>query len=324
MKMSARKSVCLAVQLTACALLLALSLEAQETQPGIHLPTNWRVGEKYRINVVKEKIGADGTNDFTGNATVQFELRQRSDDGYLFVWTVSQTDNGHVNGHVKGAADALESLADMLGVEDLRIELRTNRAGQPIQIVNLDDIVAHSRSRIDQLAVSPNKKIAREAKKYLEEEFRPEKLAEVGLGNADIFYLACGASFLREGETVNRDDNSGSIPAKITFGLSEVRRDAGEAVIAYTRVTDSTKLNAALADKFAQNRREAARMGFCRNGCPNPESMPKYEIEERATYVMDLKTGWPNSVIYEWEAKVGGKRHELNRTTLTRIETQQQ
>ena len=73
-------------------LLSSAAASAQPAAPVVELPTDWKVGETLRLEIVKERIDAAGGKETpagTSRSILEAKVKARNPQGYVFVWTYS-------------------------------------------------------------------------------------------------------------------------------------------------------------------------------------------------------------------------------------------
>ncbi len=285
------------------ALFLLLSSAAAAAQPEpepavVELPTDWKVGETLRLEVVKERIDAAGGKETpagTSRSILEARVKARNRQGYVFVWTYSA---GWLDEVAQGRLPvSTERLQEVAG--DLSLVMQTDETGVPQRLLNRDEAVAVFKRVLDELFKGKQgEPPAPAVSEVVAMMTKPEVVESLLLRSAQVFYFVCGAA-LAVGETVEYADalpnpfGGDPFPSKGSFLLQEHRPERDEAVIAWQQEIDREKASAAIA---------AILRRLMPDGGPTDAEMPTLDIRDRATYTMDTKTGWPRAV--EWSRTI--------------------
>jgi len=226
-------------------LLLCSGPSAAQPEPRVvELPTDWKVGAKLRLEILKERVDAAGGKETPGGTSrsiVEAEVQARNETGYVFVWTYSAGWLDEVAaGQLSVSTQRLNEIAG-----DLRLVMQTDETGVPQRLLNLDEAVGVVKRVLDELLKEKSGEPPPPAQlsEVLAMLTKPAVVESLLLRSAQVFYFACGAA-LPLGEAVEYADSlpnpfgGDPFPSKAGFLLQEVRADRDEAVIAWHQEID--------------------------------------------------------------------------------------
>lgn len=191
------------------ALVLLLSSAAAAAQPEaplVELPTDWKVGETLRLEIVQERIdSADGkeTPGGTSRGILEARVQARNETGYVFVWTYSAGWFDEIaQGRLPVSTQRLQEVAG-----DLSLVMQTDESGVPQRLLNRDEAVGVFKRVLDELLKQkpgeppPPPEVAEVVAMFT----KPEVVESLLLRSAQVFYFACGAA-LAVGEAIEFTD----------------------------------------------------------------------------------------------------------------------
>jgi hypothetical protein len=281
------------------ALVLLLSSAAAAAQPEaplVELPTDWKVGETLRLEIVQERIDSAGGKETPGGTSrgiLEARVQARNETGYVFVWTYSAGWFDEIaQGRLPVSTQRLQEVAG-----DLSLVMQTDESGVPQRLLNRDEAVGVFKRVLDELLKEkqgepPPPEVAEVVAMFT----KPEVVESLLLRSAQVFYFAGGAA-LEVGEAIEYADSlpnpfgGDPFPSRGVIALQEHRPERDEAMIVWHQEIDREKASAAIA-------------AILRRLMPvaKDEEMPTLDVRDRAVFTMDTKTGWPRAV--EWSRTI--------------------
>jgi hypothetical protein len=292
------------------ALLLAFTLAQSTDKPApVALPHDWAVGTRYHVELVKTREDVEGEEPPKVSSTrtpFDVEVLARRDDGYRVRWTFGRPDAAPE----ATMSSALEQKIAGL-VEGLVMEFDTDATGSVTKLVDGPAMEAHFEAAASKLLAQMQDAHA------APEEVRAVRAAAASLKGPGLlsswlqlptrFYMPSGAALIL-GEKRTYEDHlpnpfgGDPLPAQSSLSLREVRADKHEAVVEWRTSIDATKAAPILE---ASMRAYAARVG---QELPPGKPLTFDAIEDAATYVYDLATGIPRSVVITRTTVMAGTR----------------
>ncbi len=305
--------------LTGAAFLFTLlgqhALRGSDEVPTVELPADWKKGDTYRIEYVKERIDTRAKKTATAKSTtlIDVEVKDRNDQGFLVVWTHGET-------RLEGdqARDArLQKLADL--EKGLRVELQTDEKGVPEKIVNETEVRAFWDRLKAVVSSELQQKGAQKAVLEAHEELAsPDLMLQSLLQAPQTYYFLCGSS-LEKGKPSEYEDmlqnpfGGEPFPCKGAILLKEVDPSKGEACLEWSQKLDPGRTQAILKESLG---RWAVKLG---KPPPKDEEFENFEIDDRARYAIDVHTGLPKTVTHTRTAITGDlKRVDVRKFTRLR------
>lgn len=295
--------------------LLALSPVSLFGQGGpreLTLPTDWVIGTKYRVEVMRNrKQSAPGKEPTERRSTSVFdvEVREKNEKGYVFLWKFDpkSMDLSEVN---------LPFEIDTTGFPDeFRLMIQADEQGTPESLLNLEELTVVWRGMLNGIRNSLQKegKDISKAKDFFELLSNPQVVHNVMIRTPQVYYLACGAS-LPLGIASEYDDllanpfGGNPLPAKGSFLLKEIRGETNEATIEWKQTWDKAEARIFIEDGVRRMMPDLPAEEF-------RKEFDRMEInfEDTAVFVFDTQTGWPKSVEHTRNHRLG-PQHRIERT----------
>ncbi len=288
-------------------LLAQTAAQAQDTV--VELPTDWRVGAKQRVELVKEKEQYQGQDrSFAGGSRtlVEIEVVRKLEAGFVVRWTFGKTE-------LQGAQSANPVAVRMANLAaDLRLDIRTDAFGSVAGLDNLDEVVSRYRATIEVFFgwledTGVDDAAAARLRQGVAPLMNPQTVESLSLSDPSLFHLLSGGTF-HLGTPQAYEDllpnpfGGEPFPSKAYFLLQEVKPDEALAVIEWKQVVDPEKAGPILLETLTAM---AERMNA---PAPTEADLPAVTIEDVAHYVIDTKTGWPVSVTHQRSSVIGDRR----------------
>lgn len=299
----------------------AVAFVAEDKKP-VALPNDWAVGTKYHIDFTKSREDVEDGKPTKRNSSltpIDVEVLAKREDGYTYRWTFSkpiiQTEAplpGSLIDKMTGLVDGmqLDLLADSSGsvtalAEPAAMDAHFERTTK----ILIDEIVAKGELAASEL-VSLKKAVS---------SMKGPTFQASYLNFPRIFYMPSGAE-LNVGEKREYEDKLPNpfggepLPSKAYLVLTKVDRSAGEAIVDWRQTIDPAKAGPILE---ASIREFTKRTG---QELPKEAKLSFDAIEDASTYVYDLVTGLPKSVVNSRTTMMAGRRrvdsHEFKVTPI--------
>lgn len=295
--------------LTTLAFVVAAAFAGDDKKP-IELPHEWSVGTRYHIEFTRtrEDIEAEKAPKVASSRTpVDVEVIAKRANGYTVRWTFGKP----VVAAELAVGDALVERVSAL-VDGLKLDMLTDETGSITDLADPAAMEAHfdagARALLAELGAS---------KSLAPQDIEKLRQAVAGLkGPAfwasyrrfpTIFYMPSGSS-LPVGEKRAYEDHlpnpfgGDPLPSQAYLQLREVRADVKEAIVEWRQTIDPTRAGPILE---ASIRALAKRTGQV---LPTDAALSFDAIEDAATYVYDLTTGVPKSVVVTRATSMAGVR----------------
>lgn len=302
------------------ALSLVCALAAGDEKPQtIQLPTAWTVGTKYHVELTDTREDFEGDKPSQRSALrtpIDVEVLAKRDDGYTIRWTFGRPEP--VAAPIESALVARITTL----VDGLKLDMLTDATGSITKLVDpavmdehfgraaksmLEEVAAQKSLSPDELATLRTRLAA----------LKGPNLQAMYLNTPRMFYMPAGAN-LTLGEKREYEDHLPNpfggepLPSKAFLRLTKLDATAREAVVDWRQSIDPAKAGPILE---ASIRAYAKRTG---QELPAEASLSFDAIEDAATYVYDLDSGIPKSVVTSRTTLMAGKRridmHELKLT----------
>jgi hypothetical protein len=281
-------------------LLASLPSVRGEEEPRVELPADWKPGERYQIELEKERINVRGKEQvrvYKGTTLIDVEVKEKNKKGYVFVWTYGESKLEGEAASEKAAPGRTALLKKLLELQKgFRLEMQTDESILPVALVNRETVLESWKRVMDETKrFATASGVPPAVLSSVEELSQPDSVVMSALKEARTFYLGCALA-LDEGVPSEYEDQLPNpfggepFPAKGYLLLKEVRRNTDEAVIQWSQEIEPVKAKAILLETM---KKLAAGAG---QPPPKDSELPAMKIDDSATFVMDLKTGWPKTV----------------------------
>jgi hypothetical protein len=291
-------------------LALVLPLLQSAAKPeAVALPHDWKTGTRYHVELTKSREDYQGETLSKMSSTrtpIDVEVLERRESGYTLRWTFGRPDPAPDEDMTQALANQIAAL-----VEGLKMDLETDALGSVTKLVDPSAMEAHFEAGTQKLFAKL------QAAHASEQDLEAVRAAATGLKGAGFrggylqlasrFYLPSGATLV-PGQKQTYEDRlpnpfgGDPLPARASLELHDVRRDLGEAVVDWRLSLDPAKAGPVL---------EASIRAFARKTgqeLPSEASLTFDAIEDAATYVYDLATGIPRSVVTTRTTVMAGTR----------------
>jgi len=188
------------VSLIAACAFIVVPAAAQDNK-SVALPVNWAVGEKHRIELIKDKERFRGDQKTTSRMAVpiDIEVLRRRNDGYAVRWTYGKavlTGTG-----TNPIAERIVNLS-----QGMRIDLRTDALGSVVGLENTTELQAHFKQAGDTMMNwMRGQNLPPEALSKFEgalaQMSTPQAIEAAALRSPGLFYMAFGGTY-RSGEDI--------------------------------------------------------------------------------------------------------------------------
>ncbi|MBL8858356.1 MAG: hypothetical protein JNL28_07635 [Planctomycetes bacterium] len=292
-------------------LALSCAAVAAEDDKVVQLPHSWSVGTKYHIEFTKTREDIeDGLPKKTASSRtpIDVEVIAKREDGYTFRWTFGKPIAG---AEVKVGQALIDKVTAL--VDGLRMDLLIDSAGSVTGLANAAEMDAHIEKMSQRLFAELGSLGALEdsqlalLKKAVAEMKGPAFQASY-VSYPQMFYMPAGAA-LTVGEKNMYEDRLPNpfggepLPSKAYLQLRELRTAANEAVVEWRQSIDSDRAGPILD---ASIRAYAKRIG---QELPEGAAAMSFDaIEDASTFVYDLATGIPKSVVSSRTTTIAGRR----------------
>ena len=282
---------------------------AQARDTVVELPSDWQVGERHRIEMIKERERYQGGNrkSSIGSRTiVEIEVLRKSAAGFVIRWTFGKAE-------LRDAAKTSSLAAKMANLAaGMRLDVRTDALGSAVGLENLDEVMSHYRvatetviREMEDMGV-PETTIA-QIRRSISPLTNPAAVEALSLREPSLFHLVMGETFrlgvAREYEDLLPNPFGGrSFPSKAYFLLHNIKPQESRAFIEWKQTIDPEKAGSIMLETLTAM---AERMNA---SAPTEADLSAMIIEDVADYAVDTKTGWPVSVTHERTTAIGGRR----------------
>ncbi len=257
----------------------------------VRIPPNWKEGDKYRIECVREISEARGKKVQKGKTTttIDVEVDARGKDNFVLSWTYGET---HVAGEEEGKVS--RAAHDAANVQTgLHMTMETDETGVPQKIVNEKEILEFWKKFKE--SARSREKASKEAERIAESMLGSEVAVQAFLEDPRAFYFLCGSELV-EGKMVEYEDSLANplggtdpFPCKGRTLLKKVDRAKEEALLEWSLIVDPERALGIIRKEIERFAKGA--------GKPAPKLPDRpLKIEHHATYVLDLRTGLPRKV----------------------------
>jgi hypothetical protein len=287
----------------------AFAFLAEDTKP-TQLPHDWAVGTAYHIEFVKTREEIEEGKPVKRNSSrtpIDVEVMAKREDGYTYRWTFTKPT-------VETEAPLPGSLIDKITnlVDGLKLDVLADASGSITALAEPAAVDTHfersSNVLIADLESRGGLTTAEMAslKKSLSAMKGPSFQASY-LNFPRLFYMPAGAS-LALGEKREYEDHlpnpfgGEALPSKAYLILTKLDLDKQEAVIDWRQSIDPAQAGPILE---ASVRAFAKRTG---QELPKEASLSFDAIEDASTYVYDIATGIPKSVVSTRTTVMAGRR----------------
>jgi hypothetical protein len=278
----------------------------------VELPAAREVGEKHRIELIKEREGYEGENlkvSVKSRTFINVEVVAGLEQGVVIRWTYgpSRVETAAADEVAREWAGKMANLS-----ENLRLDMRTDAFGSIESLQNIDEVVSRARETYKALLgwigeKGLPKEFIGELESALGPSMDPETVEAMILAEARLLYFPSGGTYrlgmMQEYEDLLPNPLGGPpFPSRAYFRLEAVEPQDDLARIAWRQVIDPEKAGPIL--------RRTIEAMFERMGRPVPPDLPvlEIEIEDRADYAYDTKTGWPRGLSHTRTIAVGANR----------------
>lgn len=297
---------------------------ASQPDETIVLLPDWAKGDKVRYEMVKTRqTTRDGKVKERGvlRIDVVVEVQEVTDDGYVIVWTPTGSTVEMPDG---SSAPVPDSVADALNSPPLILELDSLatiervRNWRQVQKWYLD-MPDKLRNYLPGLKDEDTR---REMNVAMRTVFASRELVEQQCTREPQLLFAVLGFELDASEPLEFDDvlpntlGGDPIPSRVRMSVERVDAKRGVATVAMTQVADPKLLRDSL-DGTLRDVRD--RFG---NKNADPGQIPSMEMKDEYVAVIDLASGWAESVTYTRKTFVGGEGEDNSREdtiVLTRV-----
>lgn len=275
----------------------------------VALPHAWPAGTRYHVEITKSREDDAGEAPPRISSTrtpIDVEVLERNDKGYKLRWTFGHPDAAPEEGLDSALVAKISNL-----VEGLVMDLSADATGSVTALVDPVAMEAHFEESTRKLLADLT---AAKADSAVLDAVRSAAAGAKGAGFrsayfqlASRFYLPSGATLV-PGEKRTYEDRlpnpfgGGPLPAQASLTLSQVHRQKNEAVVEWRLSIDPAKAGPILD---ASIRAYAQKTG---QQLPAGAALSFDAIEDAATYVYDLATGIPRSVVTTRTTVMAGTR----------------
>lgn len=255
---------------------------ARAAEKEFALPSDWPAGTVLRYDLlrVKETVRAGQTNTSRVKTPLTIEVVERSKAGYRLAWSYGRSS-------VIEPKQLDESQQRLLNIADgLKLVLRTDEAGTPEELVNrvevagtYQKILGEIRAHLAAGGMAADK--ITQATAPVEALTQPERVPAIALKEPNIFFLVTGGAFVPGQPRAYEDQlpnplTGRPLATRARTTLKELRATTHEAILEWSQEPKS------------------------------PE--PNLVLRDTASFVVDIRTGWPKRVVYERSLSAGGAR----------------
>jgi hypothetical protein len=295
--------------LSRLALSCALAFLEGDTKP-TQLPHDWAVGTAYHVEFTKSRDDFEEGQAVKHNSSrtpIDVAVIAKREDGYTYRWTFTKPI-------VETEAPLPGSLIDKMTnlVDGMKLDVLADASGSVTTLADPPALDAHfaagSKILIDEIESKGTLTTAELASlKKAVASMKGPKFQASYLNFPKLFYMPAGAS-LTLGEKREYEDQLPNpfggepLPSKAFLRLTKLDMGANEAVIDWRQSIDPVKAGPILE---ASIREFAKRSG---QTLPKEAGLSFDAIEDASTYVYDLTTGIPKSVVNTRTTVMAGRR----------------
>jgi hypothetical protein len=297
------------VFLTQLTLACALAFAVEEPQT-VRLPGNWPVGTAYHVEFTKSREDIEEGKPTKRNSSrtpIDVEIVAKREDGYTVRWTFGRPV---ITSETPIDSALVERISTL--VEGLKLDMLTDATGSITKLADPAVMDTHFERAAKilfeeieaQKSLSPTDLAS--LKKTLAALKGPNLQASY-LNFPRVFYMPAGAE-LTVGEKREYEDHlpnpfgGDPLPSKAYLVLTKVNASAKEAVVDWRQTIDPAKAGPILE---ASIRALAKRTG---QEIPQEGALSFDAVEDASTYVYDLTTGIPKSVVTSRTTMTAGRR----------------
>jgi hypothetical protein len=295
------------------AILVALSqgniLPEEEPPRPLKLPTDWKEGDRYRIEKVNERLKTDRGASTRTQASVLIDVvvERQNEEGFVISWTY---------GEVRSEGVQLTG-ADRKKIEFLtmpRIRFQTDASGTPQKVLNEEEFLRYWKRVKAQVAPESGKEpLPKASRALLDELLSPELAVQAALEDPREYYAMCG-SVLTVAKAIEADDSlpfplgDEALPAKEKIVLTDVDPKSNEAHVEWSKTLDRPRA-LPIVKRAIERAAKAA-------GKPAPKDGDGSAIKLDITgkFSIDMKTGLPRAATF-----VKSTEHQVDTTTFRRL-----
>ncbi|MDD9902618.1 MAG: hypothetical protein OXT06_03530 [Rhodospirillaceae bacterium] len=289
---------------------------AAQDNKSVALPVNWAVGEKHRIEMIKDKERFRGDQKTTSRMAVpiDIEVLRRRNDGYAVRWTYGKavlTGTG-----TNPIAERIVNLS-----QGMRIDLRTDALGSVVGLENTTELQAHFKRAGDTMMDwMRGQNLPPEALSKFEgalaQMSTPQAIEASALRSPGLFYMAFGGTY-RLGEDIVIDDlianpfGQAPFPTKARLTLRDLDSKAGTASIGWTQNFDREKAGPALEQTLRAI------------GLPVPADGNLFTglaIKDDGLWIFDTRTGWMQTGSWQRSTVISGNLVGVERIKFRTLE----
>ncbi len=302
-------------------LVAAAAFSAEDPKP-VELPCDWAVGTKYHVEFTKAREDIEEGKPTKRNSSltpIDVEVLAKRDDGYTYRWTftkpIIQTGAplpGSLIDKMTGLVDGMQ--LDLLADESGSITALADPAAMDAHFERTSKVLMHEIVAKGELAANELASLKKAVSSMKGPTFQASYL-----NFPRLFYMPSGAALIlgekREYEDELPNPFGGEpLPSKAYLVLTKVDKSAGEVVIDWRQTIDPAKAGPILE---ASIREFTKRSG---QELPKEATLNFDAIEDASTYVYDLATGLPKSVVNSRTTMMAGRRrvdsHEFKVTPI--------
>jgi hypothetical protein len=282
---------------------------SQDRQPVVQLPVVREIGERHRLELVKENekyVNNERKQVVRSRTLIDVEVVRKLAKGFLIRWTFGKTA-------LESAAAIDPWVRDLANRnEGLRLDLRTDASGAVEGLENRDAVVTHGRSIFEALMATIKAKglpkgVENQLRGAMAPVMNPLSVEAATLSEPKLLYFPSGRSYrLRTAQPyadlLPNPLGGEPFPSQAQFRLASADRGENTAVIDWQQTIDPEKSGPILVRTF-----EAL---YKRMGRPVPPemSLPRVLITDEAQFIFDMRTGWPRTVSSVRTVAIGPQR----------------
>lgn len=287
---------------------------AQDDGLVVDLPVTLKEGDKYRLEVIKEReIDTPQNRQKSGAKTpVDVEVLARLDDGYLIRWTFGSTE---IQNSLVEQNELLAELADI--TNGLKMDVRLDSFGAVAGLENKDEMMSHYRRVIAavQEALSSLDLPAEELQKVQQALSgvyatltHHEQFEFLALEIPVMFYFPSGGSYQlgvqnRYNDLLPNPWGGQPFPTDAYLLLRQVDPAENRAVIEWGQEVDKEQARKILHETMTMLAQSAGQTA------PSLAELPPVKMQDLSEYVFDTQTGRPLSLDYSREMDFGLARN---------------
>jgi hypothetical protein len=287
----------------------ATAFVTEDAKP-VQLPHDWAIGTAYHVEFTKTREDVEPGKPTKRNSSrtpIDVEVLGKRDDGYTYRWTFTKPV-------VETEAPLPGSLVDKITslVDGMKLDILADASGSAISLADPAAMDAHfertSKVLVDEVeaqgGLAPTELAT--LKKAVSSMKGPGFQASY-LNFPKLFYMPAGSA-LAPGQKREYEDKLPNpfggepLPSKCYLVLTKLDSAANEAVVDWRQSIDPAKAGPILE---ASIRAFAKRTG---QEIPKEAALNFDAIEDASTYVYDLTTGIPKSVVSTRTTLMAGRR----------------